>query len=50
MSKLGKKIIPLPKESKVAIQGNSLTVSGPKGSEKISVEIFHGRIFEIIVF
>ena len=42
MSKLGKKIIPLPKESKIAIQGNSLTVSGPKGSEKI---LFNEKIF-----
>ena len=33
MSKLGKKIISLPKESKVAVQGNLVTVSGPKGSE-----------------
>ena len=42
MSKLGKKTIPLPKESKVAVQGNIVTVSGPKGSEKI---IFNERIF-----
>ena len=35
MSKLGKKLISLPKESKVAIQGNAVTVTGPKGSEKI---------------
>ena len=35
MSKLGKKIISLPKESKIAIQGNTVTVTGPKGSEKI---------------
>ncbi len=35
MSKLGKKSILLPKESKIDIQGNTVTVSGPKGSEKI---------------
>ena len=36
MSKLGKKIIVLPKDSKVAVQGNILTISGPKGSETLS--------------
>ena len=35
MSKLGKKIISLPKDSKIQIEGNSILVSGPKGSEKI---------------
>ncbi len=42
MSKLGKKIISLPKDSKVAIQGNSVIVSGPKGSEKI---LFNDKAF-----
>ena len=42
MSKLGKKIISLPKDSKVAVQGNAVTVSGPKGSEKI---LFNEKIF-----
>ena len=42
MSKLGKKIISLPKDSKVAVQGNSVTVSGPKGSEKI---LFNEKLF-----
>ena len=42
MSKLGKKTILLPKESKVAIQGNTVTVSGPKGSEKI---LFNEKAF-----
>tara|TARA_B100000945_G_C20414500_1_gene614425 strand:- start:420 stop:959 length:540 start_codon:yes stop_codon:yes gene_type:complete len=42
MSKLGKKIIPLPKDSKVAVQGNAVTVTGPKGSEKI---LFNEKIF-----
>ena len=42
MSKLGKKIISLPKDSKVAIQGNAVTVSGPKGSEKI---LFNEKAF-----
>ena len=42
MSKLGKKIISLPKDSKIAVQGNAVTVSGPKGSEKI---LFNEKIF-----
>ena len=42
MSKLGKKIISLPKDSKVAVQGNLVTVSGPKGSEKI---LFNEKLF-----
>ena len=42
MSKLGKKIIPLPKESSIKVEGNSLLVSGPKGSKKI---IFNDKIF-----
>ena len=42
MSKLGKKAISLPKDSKVAVQGNAVTVSGPKGSEKI---LFNEKIF-----
>ena len=35
MSKLGKKAIVLTKESTVKVDGNSLLVSGPKGSQKI---------------
>ena len=42
MSKLGKKVIPLPKDSKVAVQGNLVTVTGPKGSEKV---FFDEKIF-----
>jgi len=42
MSKLGKKIISIPKESKVNVQGNAVTVSGPKGSEKI---LFNESLF-----
>ena len=35
MSKLGKKIILVPKESAIKVEGNTLLVSGPKGSKKI---------------
>ena len=42
MSKLGKKIILLPKDSAIKVEGNTLLVSGPKGSKKI---IFNQKIF-----
>ena len=42
MSKLGKKSILLPKDSKVAVQGGVVTISGPKGSESLS---FNDKIF-----
>ena len=35
MSKLGQKIIPLPKDSTIKAEPNALLVSGPKGSTKI---------------
>ena len=35
MSKLGKKPIMLPKDSKVDIKDNTVTITGPKGTEKI---------------
>ena len=33
MSKIGKKNINLPKDSSIKIDGNVLTVTGPKGSQ-----------------
>ena len=47
MSKLGKKIISVPKDSKVAIQGNSVTVTGPKGTEKI---LFNEKVYCFILY
>ena len=37
MSKIGKKNILIPKESSVKVENNIVTVSGPKGSKKLSV-------------
>ena len=55
MSKLGKKIILLPKESTIKVEGNILLVSGPKGSKKIlfdnktfSTKINEKKEFEIL--
>tara|TARA_B100001540_G_scaffold28041_1_gene23732 strand:- start:484 stop:1023 length:540 start_codon:yes stop_codon:yes gene_type:complete len=42
MSKLGKKIILLPKESSIKADGNNLLVSGPKGSKSV---LFNNKLF-----
>ena len=35
MSKLGKKIIQLPKDASIKIEGNTIIITGPKGTKKI---------------
>ncbi len=42
MSKLGKKIILLPKDSSIKLENGNLLVSGPKGSKKIQ---FNEKLF-----
>ena len=42
MSKLGKKTIVLPKESNIKVDGDTLLVSGPKGSKNI---LFNKKLF-----
>ncbi len=42
MSKLGKKIILLPKDSTIKVEAGALLVSGPKGSKKIQ---FNEKLF-----
>ena len=37
MSKLGKKIIALPKDSNIKVESGGLLISGPKGSQKINI-------------
>ena len=37
MSKIGKKNISLPKDSSIKIEGDTLTVTGPKGSKKLNI-------------
>ena len=46
MSKIGKKNIILPKESAIKIEGGSLTITGPKGSQTLSIndKIFSSKI------
>ncbi len=46
MSKIGKKNIILPKESSIKIEGSNLTISGPKGTKKMSIndKIFSSKM------
>ena len=37
MSKLGKKPIQIPKETKVKVENGELTLTGPKGSKKLTI-------------
>ena len=48
MSKLGKKNILLPKESSIKVEGSNLTITGPKGTKKLSIndKIFSSKVNE----
>ena len=48
MSKIGKKNIIIPKESSVKIEGSNLTITGPKGSKKLTIndKIFSSNLNE----
>ncbi len=48
MSKIGKKNINIPKDSSIKIEGSNLTISGPKGTKKLSIndKIFSSKINE----
>ncbi len=48
MSKIGKKNIVIPKESSVKIDGGNLTISGPKGTKKLTIndKIFTSKLNE----
>tara|TARA_B100001121_G_C18681463_1_gene618747 strand:- start:1709 stop:2251 length:543 start_codon:yes stop_codon:yes gene_type:complete len=48
MSKIGKKNIVIPKESSIKIEGSNLTITGPKGTKKLSIndKIFSSKINE----
>ena len=37
MSKIGKKNILIPKESSIKIEGPNLTITGPIGTKKLSI-------------
>ena len=48
MSKIGKKPIPIPKDTKVTVERGKLILTGPKGSKKLSIndKIFTASISE----
>ena len=48
MSKIGKKNIIIPKDSSVKIEGAELTITGPKGTKKLSIndKIFSSKLNE----
>jgi len=48
MSKIGKKNIIIPKESSIKIDGSDLTITGPKGTKKLTIndKIFSSKLNE----
>ena len=48
MSKIGKKNIIIPKDSSIKIEGANLTITGPKGSKKLTIndKIFSSKLNE----
>ena len=48
MSKIGKKNIIIPKVSSIKIEGSNLTISGPKGTKKLTIndKIFSSKLVE----
>ena len=46
MSKIGKKNIVVPKDSSIKIEGSNLTITGRKGSTKLTIndKIFSSKI------
>ena len=48
MSKIGKKNILIPKDSSIKIEGANLTVTGPKGTKKLTIndKIFSSKLNE----
>ena len=48
MSKIGKKNITVPKDSSIKIEGANLTITGPKGSKKLTIndKIFSSKLNE----
>ena len=51
MSKLGKKPIAIPKDTKVKVESGKLILTGPKGSKELSIndKIFSTTISKIII-
>ena len=46
IAKIGKKNITIPKESSIKIEGSNLTITGPKGTKKLTI---NDKIFSSVV-
>ena len=48
MSKIGKKNIIIPKDSSIKVEGSNLTITGPKGTKKLTIndKIFSSKLDE----
>ena len=48
MSKIGKKNIEIPKESSIKVEGGNLTITGPKGTKKLTIndKVFSSKLVE----
>ena len=48
MSKIGKKNIHIPKDSSIKVEGENLTITGPKGTKKLTIndKIFSSKLNE----
>ena len=48
MSKIGKKNIIIPKDSSIKVEGSDLTITGPKGTKKLTIndKIFSSTLNE----
>ena len=48
MSKIGKKNMTIPRESSIKIEGSNLTITGPKGTKKLTIndKIFTSKLNE----
>ncbi len=48
MSKIGKKNIVIPKDSSIKVEGSNLTITGPKGTKKLTIndKIFSSKLDE----
>ena len=50
MSKIGKKNIKIPKDSSIKIEGANLTITGPKGTKKLTIndKIFSSKNLHLL--
>ena len=49
MSKLGKKPISIPKDTKVKVENGKLVMTGPKGSKELTINESADELFNFIL-